>query len=218
MSALQWDQTGTRYYETGVSQVILFPWDKTNNTWGHGIAWNGVTNITKSPDGADPQDFWADNIKYASMRSAETVGGNISAYQSPPEFDICDGSVELGTGVTIGQQARNPFCLVYRSEIGSDTSSEAGYKLHFIYNATASPSERAYDTINDSPDAQELSWDFDTTPIPVTGKKPTASLEIDSRYIASAKLTTILETILGTANSESTIMLPDDIATELAKQ
>ena len=208
---LKWDETGKRFYETGISHVVVFPYNKTSNAWGNGVAWNGVTNVTKSPDGAEPNDFWADNIKYASIRSAENVGGSITAYQSPKEFDICDGSVEVATGVNIGQQTRVPFCLVYRSEIGNDLSQEAGYKLNFVYNATASPTERAYDTINDSPDAQELSWDYDSTPVNVTGHKPTASLEVNSLYIDSAKLTLIENAIYGTDETESHILLPDDL-------
>lgn len=221
---LKWDETGKRFYEVGISHVVLFVWDTTKNAWGKGVAWNGVTNVTKSPDGAEPTDFWADNRKYGTLRSAETVGGSIGAYQSPKEFDVCDGSVELAPGFTIGQQTRLPFCLAYRSEIGNDISQEAGYKIGIIYNATASPTEHAYDTMNDSPDAQELSWDFDTTPINVTGHKPTASVELKSFEVDAAKLTQIENTLYGTDSveatdtteavegTEPTLLLPDDIA------
>lgn len=209
MSALQWDQTGERFYEAGVSKVVVYPWNTTQSKFGTGVAWNGVTNVTNSPDGAEPTDFWADNIKYASLRSAETLGGSIQAYQSPAEFDACDGSTSVANGVTIGQQTRLPFCLAYRTEIGNDVSNEAGFKIHIVYNATASPSERAYDTINDSPDAAELSWDYDTTPVPVTGHKPTALLVIDSRYIAQEKLTIIENKLYGTDNSEPECPMPD---------
>lgn len=215
---LVWDKSGERYYESGVSKGVLFPWDSENNKWGKGVAWNGLTNVTESPDGAEPTDFWADNMKYASMRSAETLSGSIQAYTYPDEFAPCDGSAEVLDGIFIGQQTRIPFCISYRTEIGNDQTSEAGYKIHIVYNATASPSERAYDTINDSPDAADLSWDFDTTPINVTGHKATASIVIDSRGVSKEHLAAIEAKLYGTNGSTEgedgdapTLLLPDEI-------
>ena len=182
-----WDATGERYYEMGVSKGVLYV-QKADGTYEDGVAWNGLTAVTASPDGAEATDLWADNIKYASFRSAETFGGTIEAYMAPSEWDACNGYATPVAGVSIGQQKRCAFGFCYRTEVGNDTLSESddGYKLHIVWNATASPSESAYETINDSPDAITFSWEFDTTPVNVTGFKPTAHIEIDSTKLDAA--------------------------------
>lgn len=215
MSAIVWDATGSRYYETGVSHGVLYP-QNTDGTYANGVAWNGLTGVTESPDGAEPNDLYADNIKYASIRSAETFGATIEAYTYPDEFAECDGSAALATGVYVGQQSRKPFAFSYRTEVGNDTATESddGYKLHIIYNATASPSEKSYETINDSPDAITLSWEISTTPVPVTGYKPTAQIVIDSTKLTTqgkTYLRALEDKLYGTANSQPTLMLPDQV-------
>lgn len=209
-----WDDIGEKIYESGVSQGVLYKMG--TDAYENGVAWNGLTSITESPDGAEATDLYADNIKYASMRSAETFGGTIEAYHYPDEFEECDGTAELAPGVTIGQQARKSFGLCYRTEIGNDKSSEAGYKLHLVYGATASPSEKAYETINDSPDAITFSWEFDTTPVSVTGHKATSLLVIDSTKCDATKLKAIEDKLYGTASDEATLPLPDEIIEMLA--
>lgn len=196
MSKLTWDTTGTRFYETGVSKGVLYP-QNADGTYAAGVAWNGLTAVTDSPDGAEPNDLYADNIKYATLRSAETLGMTIEAYTYPDEWAVCDGSALAASGnssvagVYIGQQARQPFGFCYRTEVGNDTYSydgETAYKLHLIYNCTASPSEKSYETVNDSPDAITFSWEVTTIPVPVTGYKPTASIVIDkSKLDATGK-------------------------------
>lgn len=181
MAKLIWDQTGDRYYETGVNHAVLYPIND-DGTYANGVAWNGITSISESPDGADANDLWADNIKYASLRSAETLGLSIEAYMYPHEFALCDGTASPIDGVYLGQQKRRSFGLSYRTEVGNDTMTESddGYKLHIIYGCTASPSEKSYETINDSPDAITFSWDVDTLPVAVPGYKPVASITVDT--------------------------------------
>ena len=215
MSALVWDATGSRYYETGVNHGVLYP-QNSDGTYANGVAWNGLTGVTESPGGAEPNDLYADNIKYASIRSSETFGGTIEAYTYPEEWAECDGSYAVIPGVYVGQQSRKPFGFCYRTEVGNDTQSEEddGYKLHIIYNATASPSEKSYETINDSPDAITLSWEISTTPIPVTNKKPTSQITIDSTKLGETQkgyLTTLENKLYGTSNSDPTLLLPDQI-------
>lgn len=215
MSALVWDATGQRFYETGVSHGVLYP-QKSDGTYNSGVAWNGLTGVTESPDGAEPNDIYADNIKYASIRSAETFGGTIEAFTYPDEFAECDGSYTVVPGVYIGQQSRKPFGFCYRTEVGNDTQSEEddGYKLHIIYNATASPSEKSYETINDSPDAITFSWEITTTPVPVTGKKPTSQITIDTTKLdatGKANLKTLEATLYGGENTEPTLPSPDRV-------
>ena len=208
MPKLTWDNVGEHFYNTGVSEVALYVWDPTMNSnaggWGNGVAWSGVTTIEESPDGGDANDFYADNIKYLSLRSIENYNGSITAYQSPEEFDACDGIATLVTGAKIGQQVRKPFCLVWKTQIGNETEgTDYGYELHIMYNATASPSSRSYETINDSPEPTELSWDFETTPISVDGNKPTAHIVINSRAADSTKLATLEKALYGgTGNGE----------------
>lgn len=212
MAKLVWDKSGERLFETGVSKGVLYP--QVNGAYPNGVVWNGLTSVTESPSGADITDLWADNIKYASIRAAESFGATIEAYTYPDEFAACDGSAELVPGVFLGQQKRSPFGLSYRTQIGSDTDTSAAeaYKLHIIYGATAAPSDRSYSTMNESADAVTFSWELSTTPVSVEGHKPTASLTIDSSKINAAKLEA-LETILyGAADSAPRLPLPDEIA------
>ena len=180
MAALKWDQIGEKKYEMGVSKGVLYKKDKTSGKW-IGVAWNGLTSVSADPEGGDANDQYADNIKYGSIRGAENYGGTIEAFTSPKEFDSCDGSVEVMPGITIGQQPREMFRLCYRSEQGNDELGQNyGYKIHLIYGCTCSPTSRTHETINDNPDMESLSWDFDSTPIDVTGYKPASELTIDS--------------------------------------
>ena len=188
-----WDAIGERRFETGLSHGVLYPYG--DNGYDAGVAWNGLTSVSDSPEGAEASDLWADNIKYGSLRSAETAKGTIEAYTYPDEFAECDGSATPVKGVRLGQQKRKAFGFCYRTVIGNDTSDEAGYQLHIVYGATASPSEKQYQTINDSPEAMTFSWEYETTPISVNGYKPTATITIDSTTVDSQKLAT-LETIL----------------------
>lgn len=212
MAKLVWDKTGEKIYELGVDRGVLYPQD-TTGAYPKGVVWNGLTAVNESPGGAEANDMYADNIKYGSIRSAETYGGTIEAYTYPDEFAVCDGSVEVYDGVTIGQQKRNSFGFSYRTMIGNDTSSEEddGYKLHLVYNATASPSSKDYATINDSPEAITFSWEFDTTPIPVTGHKPTATLVIDSTKVEPAKLLELEKLLYGGESTEAKLPLPDEV-------
>lgn len=220
MAALIWDATGERKFEAGVSKGVLFVMKDTftdgdTSHYNAGVVWNGLTGVTMSPEGAEPTDLWADNIKYGTLRSAETLSGTIEAYTYPEEFRVCDGSATASVGVYVGQQKRKAFGFCYRTEIGNDTSSDidAGYLLHVIYNCTASPSERAYETINDSPDAMQFSWEFDTTPVNVTGYKPTNEITFDSTKVPAAKMTIIENKLYGTdgesAGTGTTSELPD---------
>ena len=193
---LKWDQTGEKKYENGISRGVLYKWNSTTSKW-EGVAWNGLTSVTESPEGAEKTDLYADNIKYASMRSAETFGGTIEAYTYPEEFESCDGSASVGGGqLAIGQQARETFRLCYRTEQGNDSSGAAyGYKIHLVYGCTCSPSEKAYETVNDSPDAITFSWEFDSTPVDVTGYKQTSLLVLDSTKFTTTTEQTALENI-----------------------
>ena len=210
MSVLTWDNTGERYFETGVDHGVLYVWDDLQNKYGNGVVWNGLTSVTNSPDGAEPTDLWADNIKYATLRSAETFGATIEAYTYPTEFAQCDGSATPATGVYIGQQTRKAFGFSYRTKVGSDTDTDATkYKIHVIYNATASPSERAYETVNDSPDAITMSWEITTTPVNVSGYKPTSEIVIETWKLTSQRLKALTDTLYGTENTEATLPDPD---------
>lgn len=216
---LTWDATGERYFEMGVSKGVLFVMGSTG-TYGEGVAWNGLSTITESPEGAEPSDIWADNIKYATLRSTETFSGTIEAYTYPDEFNACNGEATLVEGATIGQQSRATFGLCYRTEIGSDTASDgtAGYKLHFLYGLTASPSEKAYASINDSPEAIAFSWDVSSTPVTVTsisGAKPTSTVVVDSRTADSTKLRELEKMVYGDTATTSKLPTPDEIYTLL---
>lgn len=213
MAKLTWHDVGTKLFETGVSNVVLFPM-ATGGAYDAGVAWNGVTALGESPSGAEPSPLWADNVKYAELMSAEEFAASIEAYMSPEEFDECDGAKEIAPGVTIGQQDRKGFGLCYKSLIGNDTEgTNHGYKLHLIYGAKASPSERAHSTVNDSPEAETLSWEVSTTPVPVTGGKPTAHVTINSTKCDPAKLKALEDILYGTEENEPRLPLPDEIAT-----
>ena len=222
MSKLVWDQTGERYYETGVKMGVLYP-QSASGTYPKGVAWNGLTAVTESPSGAEATPLYADDTKYLNLYSAEEFGATIEAYTYPDEFAECDGSAEVATGVTIGQQKRKAFGLCYRTTIGNDTEgNDHGYKIHIIYGAMASPSEKAYATINDSPEAITFSWEVTTTPVSVSGFKPTASVTIDSTKVDEAKLKQLEAILYGDNGSSSTadarLPLPDEIVTLIGTQ
>ena len=218
---LVWDKTGEHYYETGVKNGVLYPMS-ASGTYPKGVAWNGLTAITESPSGAEATALYADDIKYLNLMSNEEFGATVEAYTYPDEFAECDGSASLTEGVYIGQQARKTFGLCYRTTLGNDSKgNDYGYKLHIIYGAMASPSEKAYATINDSPDAITFSWELSTTPVAVANFKPTASLTIDSTKVDPEKLATLEEILYGkdgTGEDHSTgavdprLPLPDEIA------
>ena len=211
MSKLVWDKTGERLYETGVKQGVLYP-QAAGGTYPMGVAWNGLTNITESPSGAEATALYADDIKYLNLVSAEELGGTIEAYTYPDEFAECDGSVALTEGVFIGQQDRKTFGLCYRTTLGNDVDSNGhGYKLHLIYGALAAPSEKAYATINDSPEAITFSWEFKTTPVNVTGHKPTASLILDSTKVSETKMAALEKVLYGDGDTEARLPLPDEV-------
>lgn len=212
MSKLVWDQSGKRLYETGVDHGVLYP-IQTDGVYSKGVAWNGLTAVTESPSGADVNDIYADNMKYLGLVGAEKFGATVEAYTYPDEFAECDGSVELVKGATIGQQNRKVFGMVYRTVIGNDVDgNEHGYKLHLIYGATAAPSEKAYNTINEDPEAITFSWELSTTPVNVTGHKPTASLTIDSTKADPTKLAELEKILFGDTETEPRLPLPDEIA------
>ena len=212
MSKLVWDQSGKRLYETGVDHGVLYP-IQTGGVYSKGVAWNGLTAVTESPSGADVNDIYADNMKYLGLVGAEKFGATVEAYTYPDEFAECDGSVELVKGATIGQQNRKVFGMVYRTVIGNAVDgNEHGYKLHLIYGATAAPSEKAYNTINEDPEAITFSWELSTTPVNVTGHKPTASLTIDSTKADPTKLAELEKILFGDTETEPRLPLPDEIA------
>lgn len=217
MTRLAWDTTGNKTYETGVKKGVLYPISDAG-TYPLGIAWSGLTAITESPSGAESTPIYADDIKYLSLRSAEEFGATVEAYTYPDEFAVCDGSAELVEGVYVGQQPRKTFGLCYRTTLGNDVKGdEYGYKLHFIYGATAAPSEKSYSTINDSPEAITFSWELTTTPVTVTGMKPTASLVVDSTKVDPIKLAALEEIIYGSTEGAvvARLPLPDEIKTLL---
>lgn len=209
MGKILFDQIGEKFYELGVSKCVLFVMDNDTNNYKDGVAWNGISSISETPEGADKTDLYADNIKYASFRALETFGGTIEAYTYPDEFEECDGSVSPKKGLNIGQQGRKTFALAYKTQVGSDTDSEASsYKLHIIYGCTCSPSERSYETINDSPEAITFSWEFDSTPVPVEGYKDTSVITLDSRATEQA---TALKTIEDMIYETGKLPMPADI-------
>lgn len=213
MAKILWDKTGERIYETGVRQGVLYPMSATG-IYPLGVAWNGLTAVTESPSGAEPTPLYADDIKYLNLISAEEFGATIEAYTYPDEFSECDGSVSVTDGVMIGQQKRKAFGLCYRTAVGNDVDDiDYGYKLHLIYGAIAAPSEKAYATINDSPEAITFSWELSTTPVSVTGFKPTASLTIDSTKVDAEKLAALEAILYGVEDVDPRLPLPDEIAT-----
>ena len=218
MSRLVWDQTGEHYFETGVDQGVLFPY--SNGAYQTGVAWNGLTNVNESPSGAEPTALYADNIKYLNLLSTEDFGFTIEAFYSPEEFDACDGCAALADGVIIHQQKRSPFGFVYRSKLGNDTDGvDYGYKIHIVYNALAKPTEKAHNTINETPEAGTLSWECSTTPVTFPGFNPTAHIEIDSTKVDSEKLKELEDLIYGkdattdpvAAATNPTMPLPADL-------
>lgn len=208
LSPLEWDKSGEKLYETGVDHCVLYPYNTvaTPAYYGPGVAWNGITNVSESPSGAEANPFYADNIKYANLFSAEEFAASIGAYMYPDEWKECDGSKEIAPGVYIGQQDRKVFGLSYRTVIGNDTqNNNYGYKLHLVYGAMASPSEQTFNSINDSPELNEFSWELTTTPVNVTGAKPTATLVIDSTKVNATKLKALEDILYGiTANEYDT--------------
>lgn len=223
MSKLVWDKTGERLYETGVKQCVLYL--PTNGVYSKGVAWNGITAVNENPSGAEATALYADDSKYLNLYSVEEFGATVEAYTYPDEFAECDGSAEIAKGVMVGQQTRKTFGLCYRTTIGNDVDgNDHGYKLHIIYGAMASPSEKAYSTINDSPEAMTFSWELTTTPVTVTGKKPTASIVIDSTKCDPQKLAALEAILYGKdatsekANdgAEPRLPMPDEIATLMA--
>lgn len=216
MAKLEWDKTGAHYFENGVDHGVLYPQTDGEASggvvYGDGVAWNGLTSVTQSPEGAEPSAVYADNIKYLSLLSVEEFNATIEAYTYPDEFAACDGSASLGEGVTIDQQARKTFCLSYRTKIGNDVNSDLGYKIHIIYGCLAAPSERAYETVNDSPEAMTLSWELSTTPVVVTGFKPTSHLVIDSTKVKPAALKAIEDALYGGETGKAKVLMPDEVA------
>lgn len=216
MARLVWDATGERYYETGTRMGVLYP-QNAAGLYPNGVAWNGLTGVTETPSGADATALWADDDKYLELRAKEEFGGSISAYTYPDEWEQCNGEAEPVAGVVIGQQTRHPFGLCYRTVLGNDVlRDDYGYKLHLIYNATVSPSERAYTTENDSPEAIEFSWEFTTTPINIAGYNKISCMTIDSTKVDSEKLTELEEILYGGENSEARLPLPDEVIQKLS--
>lgn len=216
MTAIEWDAAGKRFYENGTDRGVLYRMDDSG-AYEKGVAWNGLTAVTESPEGAEATDLYADNAKYATLRSTETFGCTIEAYTYPDEFAECDGSAQVADGVFIGQQERRGFGFSYRTNIGNDTAttSDDGYKLHIVYGCTASPSEKSYATVNDSPDAITFSWEVKTTPVNVAGHKPTATLVIDTRFLTTtaqkSALTKLEETLYGSDNTEAKLPTPSEV-------
>ncbi len=221
MAKLVWDNTGDRLYETGTDHGVLYVWDETANSnaggYGTGVVWNGLTAVTENPSGAEPTALWADNIKYLNLMSAEEFGCTIEAYTYPDAFMQCDGSAEVADGVYIRQQQRKTFAFCYRTLVGNDTQgTEKGYKIHIVYGCLASPSSRNYTTVNDSPEAIQFSWEVTTTPVAVTGYKPTAYIEIDSTKLTTTtqqeRLATLEDYLYGSSTLTSQLLMPNQIA------
>lgn len=215
MPELVWDKTGERLYETGVRKGVLYV--QESGAYPKGVAWNGLTAITESPSGAEPTPLYADDIKYLNLMSAEEFGGTVEAYTYPDEFKLCNGEAELAPGVSIGQQDRKTFGLSYRTVLGNDVdNNNYGYKLHLVYGALASVSEKAFATINDSPEAITFSWEFSTTPVNVEGHKPTSIITIDSTKVDAEKLKALEAILYGSAEAEARLPLPDEVAELMA--
>ena len=212
MAKLVFDAVGSRFFETGVKNGVLFV-QGADGEYENGVVWNGLTAVTESPSGAEATPLYADDMKYVVLYSTEEFGATIEAYTYPEEFEQCDGSAQLGTGVTIGQQQRKSFGLVYKTVIGNDVQGQdLGYKIHIIYGAKAAPSEKAFATINDSPEAVTFSWEVSTVPVPVEGHRPTSTLVIDSTKVDAEKLAAIEDKLFGSETEESTLPLPNEIA------
>ena len=210
MAKLTWDDTGKRFYETGVDQGVLYVRD-SNGAYPLGVPWNGLINVTESPEGAEPNAQYADNMKYVNIQSTEEFKATIEAFTYPEEFAECDGSAQPKPGAFIGQQERKTFGLVYRTKIGNDLTREAGYKLHLVWGAVAAPSEKAYATINDSPEPTTFSWEITTTPVNVTGYLPTSTMTLDSIELGSVKMAAIEAKLFGDATNAAALLMPDAI-------
>lgn len=218
---LTWDDAGKHLYETGVDRGVLYPVDTTTSKYGAGVAWNGLTGFTESPSGAEATALWADNGKYLNLYSVEEFGGTITAYTWPDEFEECDGSRAVNEtlkGVKVGQQTRKMFGFSYRTIVGNDIAgSDFGYKIHLVYGCVASPSEKDYASVNDTPDPIEFSWELSTTPVAVSGLKKTSTLVIDSTKVTPQQLKAIEDTLYGTAEKEPTLPLPDEVVSIMTK-
>ena len=210
MAKLTWDDTGKRFYETGVDQGVLYVRD-SNGAYPLGVPWNGLVNVTESPEGAEPSGHYADNRKYVNIQSTEEFKATIEAFTYPEEFAECDGSAQPKPGAFIGQQERKAFGLVYRTKIGNDLTQEAGYKLHIVWGGVAAPSEKAYATINDSPEPTTFSWEITTTPVNVTGYLPTSTMVLDSIELGSVKMAAIEAKLFGDATNAAALLMPDAI-------
>ena len=206
---LKWDQAGERYYETGVDRGVLYP--QVSGAYPKGVAWNGLTAVNESPSGAEATPMYADNIKYLNLMSVEEYGASIEAYTYPDEFAACNGEKAVIPGVYAGQQTRQAFGLCYRTKVGNDENADLGYKLHLVYGCLAAPSEKAYATVNDTPEAVTFSWEVTTTPVELTGCKPTACLTIDSRTVDATKLAALEDKLYGKDSTEAELPLPDDV-------
>ena len=209
MARAVWDADGERKFMMGVSHGMLYK--KASDKYGTGVPWNGLTGVTESPSGAEPTDLWADNIKYARLISAEDYGFTVEAYYYPDAWKECDGSVQVAKGVTIGQQKRIPFGFSWQTKMGNDQDPDAGYTIHIVWNATAQPSERSHETVNESPDAMTFSWECGTVPTNVTGYEPTAVMEIDSTAVEAKVMKALEDKLYGTADAEPTLPSPDEI-------
>lgn len=210
MVALAWDAQGAHFYETGLDHGVLYT--LTGGAYTPGVVWNGLISVNESPSGAEPTSLYADNIKYLTLRSLEEFGLTVEAYTYPVEFAVLDGSVAIATGANIGQQPRGTFGLVYRTRLGNDSDGDAhGYKLHLVYGLTASPSEKSFQTVNDSPEALTFSWEMTSVPVPVTGHQPTSIITIDSTLVAAPQLAALEAELFGTALITAHLPLPDDV-------
>lgn len=209
---LVWDKTDERVFETGVDKGVLYPFNTKEKKYGKGVVWNGLTGVTESPSGAEATPLYADNIKYLNLLSAEEFGATVEAYTYPDEFAQCNGEASIAEGVVAGQQKRTAFGMSYQTKVGNADDPEAGYKIHLIYGAKAAPSEKAYATVNDSPEAITFSWELTTTPVEVPGLKPTASIVIDSTKVDAAKLKTLEDMLYGTESEEAKLPTPEEIA------
>lgn len=213
MAKLLWDQAGEKTFETGVQQGVLYV-QGAGGTYPEGVAWNGLISVSESPEGGEPEPIYANNKKYLELMSAEELGLTVEAYTYPKEFEQCDGLSEVADGVMLGQQSRKPFGLAYKTLIGNDAEDTShGYKLHLVYGGLASPSEKSYETVNDTPEAITFSWDVSTTPIEIEGHKPSAKLTIDSRTADSTKLADLEDMLFGTEMDDASLPLPAEVIT-----
>lgn len=211
MSKIVWDKVDERIYETGVSKGVLYPYNTKTKKYDKGVAWNGLTGVTESPSGAESTPMYADNIKYLNLMSAEDFGATVEAYTYPDEFAACNGEIQAAKGLTVGQQTRSMFGMSYQTKVGSEETEDLGYKIHLVYGAKAAPSEKAYSTVNDSPEAVTFSWEISTTPVEIEKMKPTAILTIDSRKADATKLAELEKKLYGDTETEAELPMPADV-------